>query len=124
VAGDFDTAGGHAARNLAVWDGTSWSAVAGAAFESSVLALASHGRRRAGPALYAGGPFVNVAGVAMNHVARWDGAHWSPLGEGGARHRPQARRHGHGLQVGGDLSTTPAGDSYLANWGARHRARK
>jgi len=35
-----------------------------------------------GPALYVGGSFSVVAGVPANHIARWDGASWSPLAGG------------------------------------------
>jgi hypothetical protein len=32
--------------------------------------------------LYAGGAFTETGGVTVNHVARWDGSSWSPLGSG------------------------------------------
>jgi hypothetical protein len=35
-----------------------------------------------GKALYAGGHFSSVGGVAANRVARWDGSSWSTLGSG------------------------------------------
>ncbi len=35
-----------------------------------------------GPALYIGGNFSEAGGVAASRIARWDGAHWSPLGSG------------------------------------------
>ena len=35
-----------------------------------------------GPALYAGGYFTNVGGVAANGIAKWDGSSWSALGSG------------------------------------------
>lgn len=35
-----------------------------------------------GPALYVGGEFTAASGIATNHIARWDGTSWSPLGEG------------------------------------------
>jgi len=35
-----------------------------------------------GPALYAGGSFTAAGGIRANHVARWNGVSWSPLGEG------------------------------------------
>lgn len=36
----------------------------------------------AGPKLYAGGQFTTAGGVDAGGIARWDGAAWSPLGEG------------------------------------------
>jgi trimeric autotransporter adhesin len=35
-----------------------------------------------GPALYAGGMFDTAGGVPASGIAKWDGATWSPLGEG------------------------------------------
>ena len=35
-----------------------------------------------GQALYAGGSFITMDGVAANRIAKWDGATWAPLGAG------------------------------------------
>lgn len=35
-----------------------------------------------GPALYAGGSFTTAGGATANHVAKWDGSVWTPLGSG------------------------------------------
>lgn len=35
-----------------------------------------------GPALYVGGQFTAAGGVPANHIARWDGTTWQPLGTG------------------------------------------
>src|SRR5262245_14130350 len=35
-----------------------------------------------GAALYAGGMFTVAGGQVANHVAKWDGSSWSPLGSG------------------------------------------
>jgi hypothetical protein len=35
-----------------------------------------------GPALYVGGQFSTAGGVPANNVAKWDGSHWSALGNG------------------------------------------
>jgi hypothetical protein len=32
--------------------------------------------------LYAGGEFITIDGKVVNHIAKWDGNIWSPLGEG------------------------------------------
>lgn len=34
------------------------------------------------PNLYAGGKFTMVGGVELDHIAKWNGANWSPLGSG------------------------------------------
>src|SRR5437867_13109882 len=32
--------------------------------------------------LIAGGGFVNAGGIPVNHIARWNGSTWQPLGSG------------------------------------------
>jgi WD40 repeat protein len=80
AGGDFTTAGGIAANNIARWDGTLWHSLGSGmgGLERYVAALA------VGPdgSLYAGGWFTTAGGVAAINVARWDGAQWHPLGNG------------------------------------------
>lgn len=83
AGGFFTTAGGVAANHIARWDGTSWSSLQpGGGFSPSgpnALVVFDDG---SGPALYAGGSFTTVGGVSVNHIAKWDGSTWSPLGSG------------------------------------------
>ncbi|MGB3921909.1 MAG: hypothetical protein WBL19_01330 [Minisyncoccia bacterium] len=81
AGGDFTTAGGVGANNIARWNGTSWSALGsgtsgffGSVVES-LLTLPSGD-------LVAGGLFDSAGGATVNHIARWDGANWSALGTG------------------------------------------
>jgi hypothetical protein len=76
AAGNFTTAGGVIANNIAKWNGSSWS-VLGAGTNSVVWALAVSGTK-----LYAGGYFTKVDGLDVNFIAQWDGSAWSPLGSG------------------------------------------
>ncbi len=90
AGGHFTTAGGVAANRIARWDGatSSWhplgSGMAGgggghpSCYGPYVTTLA------VGPdgLLYAGGCFTAAGGVAANHIARWDGSQWHPLGSG------------------------------------------
>ncbi len=81
ATGDFDVPGGVEV-NIAKWNGTSWSAI-GPGFNHRVFALtAFDDDAGAGSALYAGGIFTVVGGGTANHIARWDGKGWSPLGSG------------------------------------------
>ena len=82
VAGDFDRAGGSNVRDVARWDGTSWSGVGnvGDPF-GRVRALASW-NDGSGEHLYIGGLFNEVDGVPAANLARWDGSSWSALGAG------------------------------------------
>ena len=80
VGGQFTTAGGAAANNVARWNGTAWSALGTGAANGvvngfvSALAVASNGD------VYAGGAFTAAGGAAALRVARWNGSTWSRLG--------------------------------------------
>ena len=82
VAGSFTNAGGVTVSNVARWNGAQWHAL-GAGLNGIVNALVSHDDG-SGAALYAGGDFTHTGdGVtALNHIAKWDGASWSPVGAG------------------------------------------
>lgn len=70
VGGNFSTAGGIPASNIAKWDGSNWSALAvpeGNGLDDWVLALATY-RDSKGSALYAGGRFLHAGGVSAHRV--------------------------------------------------------
>jgi hypothetical protein len=81
VCGQFTTAGGVGAANIAKWDGRVWSALdaelTGGQYPSiSALALDASGN------LYVGGGFDSVGGVSATNIAKWDGKAWSALSSG------------------------------------------
>ncbi len=80
VGGSFTTAGGVTAHDVAKWDGTAWSALAGGtgSIPDSVLALTVFDDG-GGPALYAGGDLSTLGGVSVSNIAKWDGTAWSKL---------------------------------------------
>lgn len=87
-AGRFTQAGGVDVRNIARWDGASFSPLgSGIHFpngsspdgEGKALAVFDDGT---GPALFVGGFFSVAGGGAASHVAKWNGAAWSALGSG------------------------------------------
>jgi hypothetical protein len=118
AGGNFTTAGGIPANNIAKWDGIGWSALGsgvGGDFPY-VRALAVSGSD-----LYAGGLFTTAGGSPANHIAKWDGNSWSALGSGvGGDYDPEVyawAAWGGGVYVGG--SFTNAGGSaanYIAKW--------
>jgi hypothetical protein len=76
VGGAFTKAGTVAAQNIAVWNGTTWSAL-GTGTDGAVFALAVSGTN-----LFAGGLFTTAGGGAASNIAVWNGTSWSQLGSG------------------------------------------
>ena len=110
AAGDFTTAGGVAANNIARWDGSSWhplgDGVDGAVFDLEVV----------GTDLYATGRFSEADGNSAPGIARWDGSTWAPLGYGLNRTTLLSASVGTGFELyahlPGHKPGTPLGDSY------------
>jgi hypothetical protein len=82
VGGRFATADGVDVNNLGKRVGSSWSPLVGVGgISGHVEALVVYDDGT-GPGLYAGGDFVTAGGVTLNHIGRWDGWNWTPLGSG------------------------------------------
>ncbi len=81
VGGQFVQAGGVPANNVALWNGSSWSALGSPAFAPSaygeITSVATWG-----DTLYAAGSFTNACGTPANNIAQWNGSSWSALGSG------------------------------------------
>ncbi len=75
VGGQFDTAGGAPAANIARWNGTAWSAV-GAGLDGTVRTLAMFDDGQ-GPALVAGGDFTGSGAAPIARLAVYRGAGWT-----------------------------------------------
>ncbi len=86
AGGQFTTIGGVVADGIAKWNGSAWSPVGNGQMSppnSVVNALAIYDDGSGGgPALYAGGSFTTVGGVAAARIAKWNGSTWSPLSSG------------------------------------------
>jgi len=76
ATGLFEIAGTVYARNIAAWDGSSWSAL-GAGLSDRGAALAVYQGD-----LYAGGDFFSAGDLTVRHIARWDGQGWHDVGGG------------------------------------------
>lgn len=82
VAGGFETIGGQSFNRIAKWNGTQWLPL-GSGLNGLVYALATLGSGPNGALeLYAGGEFTTAGGISANHIARWTGSQWLPLGSG------------------------------------------
>src|SRR5205814_484591 len=92
AAGNFAGAGAFASgRNIAAWDGSAWfplgngmgqpsGGTGGSGLATTRAVISYDDGLGGGPALYACGSFPYAGGVAVNHVARWNCAQWSPVG--------------------------------------------
>lgn len=82
VGGHFDDAGGVEVDHIAKWDGTQWSALKGELGTGTNYPVFSLGVFDDGPgaSLFVGGGFSHAGGILVNHIAKWDGDEWSPLG--------------------------------------------
>jgi len=79
ATGRFSQASGVAVRDIARWNGSTWSALGAGLFPSSggtCLAVLPNGD------LGVGGYFNRAGDVAVDRLARWDGAGWSGLANG------------------------------------------
>jgi len=121
ATGFFFFAGPTSVSNIATWNGTAWSNLAGGGLNGAGHALAIFDDGT-GPALYAGGEFTTAGGQTARRIARWDGSRWSEVGGGipsGAVYALAVFNDGSGdaLYVGGSFSSAggvPANN--VAKW--------
>jgi hypothetical protein len=122
AGGNFTTAGGILASNIAQWDGSSWSALGSGMggvhpYGPDVYALAVSGGK-----LFAGGGFTSAGGTSANGIAQWDGSSWSALGSGvgdgyGGDYVYALAVSGGRLYAGGDFQTAGGNSAYfVAEW--------
>lgn len=136
AGGDFSNIGGTAARNVAMFDGTSWQplgSVSNNGTDGAVRALAATGGQ-----IYAGGDFTQVSDMAQGpnvqawqyarHIARFNGNAWWPLlgatGPDGTNGAVYAIESGPGgLYVGGAFTAAGAVDTTnVAIWNGQWSA--
>ena len=76
VGGTFVRAGGGEARNVALWDGSSWSPL-GSGVEGNINALEAHDGK-----IFAGGTFGTAGGLTTSNLAFWEEDSWNVMGSG------------------------------------------
>jgi len=110
VAGSFQSIGGVAARNVAKWDGSTWSQVGNLPPNGLVSALAFHDDG-SGEKLYAAGGFLKAGGQYVFGIASFDGTNWAPVGNGFDGHVAALKAFDDGsgpqLYAAGSFSTAP-----------------
>ncbi len=78
AGGGFTSAGGVPAEDVAVWNGSAWSALGNSTNNGFVICLAGLPNGK----LFAGGTFTNFSGQPMGYITQWNGSNWSPVGSG------------------------------------------
>lgn len=111
AGGQFTSAGGVSANNIAKWNGTSWSPL-GSGTNTPVLALTIYNND-----LIAGGNFTLAGGIAASYVTKWNGTNWAPLGSGTSSPVYALKVYNNDLIVGGTfIGAGGAGAKYVAKW--------
>ncbi|MEQ1632371.1 MAG: hypothetical protein ABL997_08360 [Planctomycetota bacterium] len=82
AAGFFSSASGVAVSRMALWNGTSWSAMPTVPTDPGFAGTLMASRFGPGGALAVGGLFRSVGSVAATNVAVRNGSTWSALGSG------------------------------------------
>jgi hypothetical protein len=114
AGGTFIFSGGVEVKYIAEWTGSAWTDLEGG-MDNRVVALTTYKG-----SLIAGGYFNDADGPA-NHVARWDGHSWFPLGSGtagGTQGQVMALTvHGDDLIAGGFISSAGGiAANHVAKW--------
>lgn len=119
--GSFTTIGSTAApftaNRLARWNGTTWSGIGGGIDLSIVSRIRAMVEMPNGD-LVVGGYFSSAGGVACQHIARWNGISWSPLGAGvdANVHALAAMPNGDVIAGGNFLTAGGVAAANIARW--------
>lgn len=116
AGGAFSTASGIVVRNLAKWEGSTWSSLGAGAdngVSGPVRAVAFKQSL-----LFVGGDFREAGSTAANFIAKWNGSNWSPLGSGVSGIVYAFAHSGNGaIYVGGQFQTAGGQPShYFGIW--------
>jgi hypothetical protein len=83
LGGFFTAVNGHAANDIARWNGSTFATLGnGSGALSNVIEALAVFDDGSGSALYAGGELSRANGGPGDGIAKWNGSAWSPLGAG------------------------------------------
>jgi hypothetical protein len=107
VGGNFTQAGGVSALHVARWNRTTgeWSALGAGLGDAAIIGNRVNALAVVAGSLYAGGIFTKTGAAPLNHIARWDGAAWQPVGAGVDQAVEALLAVGSTLYVGGEFTT-------------------
>jgi hypothetical protein len=121
ATGNFTTSNYTVVNGVARWDGTTWSSLGDGIGDDPENDFVGPMAVYNGT-LVVGGRFSVAGGVSVSNIARWDGAGWSPLGDGlsGEDEFTAVRALAvyEGSLYAGGAFTTAGGlpSSYIARW--------
>ncbi|HXB12613.1 MAG TPA: T9SS type A sorting domain-containing protein [Bacteroidia bacterium] len=81
IGGSFDTVGNQPINNIAMWNGSTWSAVGGGVGNPNESQIGVYTMAIWNGNLYVGGAFDTVGGKAIGAIAEWNGVTWLGLGK-------------------------------------------
>jgi len=113
AAGNFTTINGTTYNRIALWNGTTWSAL-GTGLDNTAYCLIAIGSN-----LYVGGDFTNAGGTSASRIAKWNGSSWAALGTGlNSTCRSLSSYSSNALLVAGGDFTTAGGNTAnrVASW--------
>lgn len=120
VGGTFTIAGGASTYRIARWNSGNWYTL-GSGIDSWFTSYsdfhAVYTLSWTGTTLYAGGIFTDTNGIAVSHIAQWDGSDWDSVGSGVNDYVWRTLWNGSDLFVGGEF-TNASGVSAnrIARW--------
>jgi len=110
AAGEFEHAPPQTVRGIARWDGVSWLPLNGGLTSGGNVSTLQSFDDGSGPALFAGGTFPSIGGVAAKNLAVWRNSSWAPYGQpnvgvGALAALPTAPGAPAALHIGGAFTT-------------------
>ncbi len=83
AAGRFDSIGNIYARNIAVWDGSSWSSLNGGVGDKDIAGIGKiTAMHIANGNIFVGGSFNEAGNTTVRNAAVWNGTNWDSVGGG------------------------------------------
>ncbi|MCU1451990.1 MAG: hypothetical protein JWN46_136 [Acidimicrobiales bacterium] len=123
VGGSFDRSGSVFLANLATWGTGRWGTFGQGVQSANQTVDSIHALSVIGSGTYAGGHFLQVGGVPVSSIARWDGTAWHTVGTGltlsggGVGTVNAMAQIGNNLYVGGSFDTAGGKPAHnIARW--------